>query len=123
MIERLRPETTYSAVVGRVVAMRRQRCRLDQAEIAAKVRVSQPTWSRIETGESALTVEQLALAARALRASPTEILEQADQAVAGLKRRGVAVQYGSTKEFAKQGLALIGAVALGVLILSVLSRK
>ncbi len=123
MTENLRPETTYSAIVGRVLAMQRQKCQLEQANLASALGITQSTWSRIESGESALTVEQLGLAAGALGTSPAEILRSVDHAVAGLRQRGVNVQHGSPREFAKQGLALVGAVALGALIIAILARE
>ncbi len=120
---KLRPETTYSAVVGRVLAIERQKRQLDQTTIATAAGVTQPTWSRIENGESALTVDQLALAAVALGTSASAIMQQVEQAIRGLIGRRVVVQHQSAKQAAQQGLALIGGVALGALILSVLARK
>ena len=68
-------------------------------------------------------MDQLGLAAGALGTSPAEILRQVDQALLALKNHGVVVQHGNAKEIAQQGLALIGAVALGVLIVKALGGK
>ena len=45
-----RPWTTYSAIVGSVVARRRRELGLGQAQFAQNLAISQPTYSRIERG-------------------------------------------------------------------------
>jgi transcriptional regulator with XRE-family HTH domain len=122
-LEPLRPQTTYGAVLGRVLALQRQICQLEQADVAARLGLAQSTWSRFETGESALTVDQLSLVANVLRTSAPEILGRVDQATAALTQKGVIVHRGNVRDFAKQGLALIGAVALGALVVAALTRK
>ena len=120
--ENLKPATTYPAVVGRVLVEDRQKMSLEQTDIATRVGVSQSTWSRIERGESALTIDQLAKAASALDTSPNEILRRADHAADSLKNRGVMVSEGRSTDITETGLALIGAAALGMLIASILSK-
>lgn len=71
--------TTFPAVVGLVLAARRKAKPMTQAEMAEATQVTTSTWSRIETGETALTVEQLALAAEALGTRPSEILRAAEE--------------------------------------------
>ena len=119
----LRPETTYQAVIGRVVVKFRKKMLVEQASLAKNVGVTQSTWSRIERGESSLTVEQLARAADYLRVKPSTILYDTEEAVKSLEKQGVFVnknkktenkEVGKTKT--NQGVAMIGAAALGALV-------
>ena len=59
----MKSETTYQAVLGRLIVQKRQEKQIDQGEMARHVGVSRSTWSRIEAGASALTMDQLAKAA------------------------------------------------------------
>jgi len=115
----LRPGTSYPAIVGGVLVKLRDDIGLRQSELATAVGVTQATWSRIENGSSALTVEQLGLAAVKLRTHPNEILLLADQAVEQLKAQGVSVELSRDSTGIESGIVLIGAAALGALIAAV----
>lgn len=81
--------------------------------------MSQSTWSRIENGNSALTIDQLNLAADALGTQPSRLLHEADEAVRSLKSRGVRVEPERGVEAGPAlaaGLILLSAVALGLMI-------
>jgi transcriptional regulator with XRE-family HTH domain len=84
--------TTYPALVGGVLAaLRRQSVPpVTQQRVADAVGVSVSTWSRIETGETALTVEQLAMAASMLGTSPGAILGAADIKRDEFEEKGIA---------------------------------
>lgn len=118
----LNPETTYPAIVGRVLASTREVFPLEQSELAARLGINQSTWSRIERGETALTVEQLAKAATALGTTAGRILIDADNAVEGLREQGVKVHFGRPKGAAKTGMALIGLAALAFLVARAIKR-
>ncbi len=81
--------TTYPAIVGACLAAKRKEQGLSQSELALSVGLTVSTWSRIENGESALTIEQLALAAQRLNLPPSELLINADKKVAELEYRGI----------------------------------
>jgi len=108
--------------VGRILAMRREELALEQTDIAKNVGVSQSTWSRIERGESAFTVDQLGKAARALGASPGQLLQQADDAAAGLAELNVIIEPERPSRSTETALTLIGAAVLGFLIAKALSK-
>ncbi len=125
----LRPETTYQAIIGRVVVKIRKELAVEQASLAKNVGVTQSTWSRIERGESSLTVEQLARAADFLRVRPSTILHETEKAVDSLERQGVFVNKNKqteNKEVGKaktnQGVAMIGAAALGALVATAIGK-
>lgn len=119
----LQPATTYPTVVGKVLGYLRERKGLDQAALAKAVGVSQPTWSRIENGQSALTVDQLARAATALHMQTGQVLAMVDESTAKLERRGVRVEHKRPSEDVSPGLVLIGAAALTALLVAILAKS
>ena len=119
----LKPATTYPAIVGRILVDLRKRATIGQDVVAGAMGITQSTLSRVERGESALTVEQLARAAKPLGESASSILSMADSAVLELKDQGVNVSYQKSKSEIDTGLVLIGAAALGALIAAILSKK
>ncbi len=116
-INKLQPETTYQAVIGRVIVKLRKELVVDQALLANAVGVTQSTWSRIERGESSLSIEQLAKAAEHLRVNPSTILLETEQALKELKHQGVVIRMSKTQDKkSTNGIAMIGAAALGALV-------
>ncbi|MXW92746.1 MAG: helix-turn-helix domain-containing protein [Rhodospirillaceae bacterium] len=88
----MKPETTYQTVLGRLIAMKRRQKQMDQEELAQHVGVSNSTWSRIEAGLSALSIDQLAKAAEKLGTPVGELTSEADDFVrALLQQEGVEV--------------------------------
>jgi transcriptional regulator with XRE-family HTH domain len=119
----LQPETTYPAVVGRILVKLRQGRGLEQKDLAQRIGLAQSTWSRIERGESAFTMEQLAKAANVMETTPSSILAQADEAAEALREKGMIVSNERSRSAAKVGLALVVGAALGLLIATVLKNK
>jgi transcriptional regulator with XRE-family HTH domain len=123
---KLQVATSYPAVLGRLLTQARSVKGLDQSRVAEAVGVSQSTWSRIEKGEIALTIEQLAAACGELGVQPSDILQQTDLAARRLTDRGVTVtpKRPNTLEKALEvGLVILGAAALAALVASVLSDE
>ena len=118
----LATETTYAAIVGRVLVFLRREHGVRQADLAAAAGVGQSTWSRIEAGASALSVDQLGRAATALGLGPGDILNQADETVVGLEAQGIKVRRDRVGG-RNLALALIGAAALGLLVAGILRRR
>ncbi len=81
--------TTYPALVGNIIARLRKEHGIGQAEFASLVGVGQSTWSRIEKGQSALTVEQLAKAAEQINLQPHQLLAVVDGARDNLEEQGI----------------------------------
>ena len=118
----MKPATTYPAIIGGILARRRNERGLGQGKMAESVGVGQSTWSRLENGASALTVEQLAAAAAVLGARPSEILTMADRSAADLRQRGIVVQPKRQSELTETELVLIGATALTILLAAILGK-
>ena len=122
MQNKAEPTTTYRALVGRLLAIQREAIGLDQGALAKKLNMSQSAWSRIETGQSNLSVDQLSLVAQALKTRPEAILKQAEGARTQLLRRGVKV-LSAADEAENAGLFILGAAALGALLLALSKGK
>ncbi len=119
----LKPATTYPAIIGKILTDLRKRAEIGQDVVAGAMGITQSTLSRVERGESALTVEQLARAAKSLGETASSILTMADSAVLELNAQGINVSYERSKAEIDAGLVLIGAAALGALIATFLSKK
>ena len=83
--------TTSGAVLGQILVKLRLAKTLKQGEVAAAVGVSASTWSRIEKGDSGISIEQLRLAAKALSVTPGQIFELLDAAEDDVKKNGVRI--------------------------------
>jgi len=110
--------TSYPALVGAVLVNLREERRLKQVDLASQVGLAACTWSRIENGASALSIDQLAQVAQALSVRPGEILRHADHASDAACERKVRVQPAriSNDDAFGLGLAVIGAAALAAFI-------
>lgn len=71
---RARPPTFYTAKVGRAVRYLREVAGISLTEMAAAVHLTVSGWSRVETGRTTMTVDQLERAAKAIGKKPSEIL-------------------------------------------------
>lgn len=120
--KQITPATTYQAIVGRLLAQKRDLLKLDQAEVASAVGVTQPTWSRIERGTGTLSIEQLQRACEKLRWTPGGVLQYADTAKHQLERQGVSIVAPEDDDSDKT-VAFIGGAALATLLLSILAKK
>ncbi|MGE6164409.1 helix-turn-helix transcriptional regulator [Aeromonas media] len=84
--------TTTGAVLGAVLAELRTNAGMKQAELAAKVGVGSSTWSRIEKGESGISIDLLKAAAKVLSTTAWAILEVADAAEQDVAEHGVKIE-------------------------------
>ena len=111
-------QTFYSQVVGQVVRGQRELRGVSLITMARSVTLASSSgWSRVETGDSAMTLSQLRKAARKLEMEPGAILRQADAIAAQLEDAGVVVHDDKPKAATKwllggaAMLALVGAAA------------
>jgi transcriptional regulator with XRE-family HTH domain len=106
----------YRALVGRVIATHRTRLGLQQPALAAQLGIAQASLSRIETGLSTASIEQLAMAADAFRTTPAMLIAEADRAAAIIEARGWKVVRSSGQ--APTDWQPLGAVVLAGLLLA-----
>lgn len=111
-----KPATTYPAIVGGVLAQIRTRQGLHQQDLAQCMGVAQSTLSRMEKGQSSISVEHLRLAAAHLGVAPSVIIHHADQAEVSMHSQGIKVTAMRNDEAFNSTMVLIGAVALTAII-------
>ena len=109
--------TTYSAIVGQVLAVEREKAGFSQGVFAKNMTISQATWSRIEKGNSGFSIEQLAQAAQLLSKAPAEILQLADNVAQDLRNKNMKVE-ATRKQGSNAGLLLLGGAAIAALVLA-----
>lgn len=86
-----KPVVTYPALVGKLLAQRREQIGLKQGETAVALGMSQSAYSRLESGESVLNLSQLRSICAELGTSPAQVLHDAEQYESLLRRQGVDV--------------------------------
>lgn len=116
-------QTTYSAVLGSIVANSRKAQGKEQADIATILGITQASYSRLESGKSSMTTDQIFLVSNALGMRPSELLLQVENSVQALESSGYKVipqLRGS--QGADAGKVVVGA-ALGALLMGILSKR
>jgi transcriptional regulator with XRE-family HTH domain len=107
----------YSVVVGRVLQQRRTHFGLQQNDLAAAMRITQSAYSRLESGDTALSITQLRIAGAMFNTSAAEILASADQYANYLQLQGVQIsdekKDNSVAVLIGLGLLAAAVVALG----------
>jgi transcriptional regulator with XRE-family HTH domain len=106
-------ETFYGQIVGQVIRGRREMQQMNLLTMAQSVALASPSgWSRVETGDTAMTLAQLRKAAKALGMEPSEIVRQADLLTKQLEANGVIVHDDKQKDIGKWLLGGAGILAL-----------
>lgn len=72
---------TYDSIVSIAVANIREQKGITQADLAEAVGVSPSTWSRIESGQTGLSLDQLKKASDRLGFKPHEVLQISDMLI------------------------------------------
>ena len=126
----MKNETTYQAVLGSLISQKRKQKQIDQGEMAKAVGVSRSTWSRIEAGESALSMDQLAKAAGKLGLPLGTLMVEADEIADELRKQNVDVLNGrdqtSAGKFGKAAaatVAFLGGAVLGGIVAAIIANK
>ena len=86
--------TTYQTVLGAVITSFRSSASnepIKQADIAAAIGVTVSTWSRIERGESSISLDQLILATKFLNIKLSVLFEEVENITTQLLENGVKV--------------------------------
>jgi DNA-binding Xre family transcriptional regulator len=108
--------TTYPAIVGKVLTDLRTQRGIQQKNLAQAVGVTQANWSRIENGQTNITLVHLRSAANALAIPPAQILAIADQTEIEAFVQGVSiVETGGSSEL-HPGFVLLAGAALGIFV-------
>lgn len=109
-MENLKPTISYGALVGQVILRERKRRKLEQTVLAGALGVSQSAYSRLEQGESSMSLGQLRTIASTLGLTPGQLLHETDKLAILLESRGAVV---TDEKKVEPGAALL---ALGILV-------
>jgi transcriptional regulator with XRE-family HTH domain len=86
-----KPAIPYTALVGQVILQHRNRRGLHQNELAGALGITQSAYSRIEKGDTTISIPQLRVMARRLGVDASVLLEEADALAKRLRAQGVEV--------------------------------
>jgi len=114
--------TTYSIIIGRILAKYRKALKIDQETIAGKIGIKQPAWSRIERGEVGLDMETLSDVSRIMGCHPVDIINEAESTKANLEIMGIEVLMTRPSQKNNVALALLTGAALTFLMMQI-ARK
>ncbi|MUK38035.1 helix-turn-helix domain-containing protein [Aliivibrio fischeri] len=122
---------SYSSILGVVVANKRKELGVDQSVLAEKMGLSQASYSRLESGKSTFSVDQMFECGKALGIAPEELfhsvvntgknLEEKERVSVQAQPRGNTTK-AKADSSAKVGTFIAGA-ALGALIFGLASKS
>lgn len=117
----MQPETSYPAIIGRILEHHRKEAGYDQGGIAEALGLTQSAWSRIERGQSGLSLEYLVRFSEIVKTEPHKIVEDADYASKKIKADGVMVHPHVITNTDKV-VAALSLAALGMMIFAILKK-
>jgi transcriptional regulator with XRE-family HTH domain len=125
-------KATYSAVLGFVLSNLRKERGIEQGDMAIRMGLTQASYSRLEGGKSAFSVDQMYQAAEALDLSALTIIGALDKYSSHLESDGVHVEpqvrsnttkATQTKNSGNEVVSFVAGATLGALLLKILSKK
>ncbi|WP_087019675.1 helix-turn-helix domain-containing protein [Thaumasiovibrio subtropicus] len=122
---------SYSSILGVVVANKRKELGIEQSVLAEKMGLSQASYSRLESGKSTFSVDQMFECAKALAIAPDELFNSVVNTVNNLKEsEQVSVQAqlrGNATKAKSEGGSNVGTfiagAALGALIIGLAGKS
>lgn len=121
MGRKMQAVTSYNIIVGRILEQRRKEKNLEQSDVASHLDISQSAWSRIERGQTTISVEHLTEVCGLFGIEPHEVLRDADKAKKGLMSKGI--QISSKPLSGKDVAAFLSLAALTAMIFMILRKK
>lgn len=122
-------QTSYSAVLGVVLSALRKEAGLEQGQMAKNMGLSQASYSRLESGKSTFSVNQMFQAASALGVSREELFRRLNSTIAYLENSNVAVSAqprvnnSQTKNESQDVGHFIAGAALATFVIGLISRS
>lgn len=111
----VQPTITYPTLVGQVILKHRKSLGIDQSAMAQALGITQPAYSRLEQGNSVLSITQLRTIAHVLKFKPGSLMREVDQLEDRMISEGVAI---TEEKGIEPGAILIGLGILAALIAS-----
>jgi transcriptional regulator with XRE-family HTH domain len=121
-------KTSFSAVLGVVLSNLRKSRNIEQGEMAKRMGLSQPSYSRLEGGKSAFSVDQMYQAAGAIGIDFEELNTRLIHNIRELQANGIRVVQpvrGNTIKAQNQNNdvgQIVAGAALGALLFSLLTK-
>jgi transcriptional regulator with XRE-family HTH domain len=121
-------KTSFSAVLGVVLSNLRKSRNIEQGEMAKRMGLSQPSYSRLEGGKSAFSVDQMYQAAEAIGIDFDELNTRLIHNIRELQANGIQVvqpSRGNTIKAQNQNNdvgQIVAGAALGALLFSLLTK-
>lgn len=101
----------YNTLVGKAIETMRSKAGVTQSNMATALEIGQSAYSKLESGQAAMTIAQLRLIAIQLGCDPHTILKEADDLAKQLEISGVDVP--ARKDETNKAALLVG---LGLLL-------
>lgn len=111
-----KPVIHYSALVGRILQLHRDRASLKQGDLAAALEITQSAYSRLESGDSIVNAVQLRQATERMGVSLPAFMQVVEQYECRLRAQNVRIL------FAKKDNSAAVAIGLGLLAALALAR-
>lgn len=105
----------YNMLIGKILQRHREQIGKNQSEIAEVAGLTQSAYSRIESGQSSLTLAHLHAITDALGIKPDEVLKETDQIAGKLLSQNVSVPFDKPENSDDTKAALL--IGLGILLL------
>lgn len=106
----VKPKIAYGALLGRVIDHHRAARKINQEAVAAALGITQSAYSKLEKGQSTISVVQLNTIAAQLNMPASTLIQDTERYAAHLRRQGVAIT-NEKQESSAAGLL----IALGLL--------
>ena len=116
---------SYSSILGVVVANKRKELGIEQSVLAENMGLSQASYSRLESGKSTFSVDQMFECAKALRIAPEDLfnsvvntvnnLQESEQVSVQAQLRGNATK-AKSEEGSNVGTFIAGAALVALII-------
>ena len=116
-------QTTYSAVLGSIVTNCRKANGQEQSDIAEILGITQASYSRLESGKSSMTTDQIFLVSNAVGLLPSELLAQVENSVQALNSSGYKVIPQLRGDQNRDSGKVVLGAALGALLMGILSTR
>jgi len=109
--------TTYQSVLGAIInSQRSERVpSITQAEIAEQLNITMSTWSRIERGESSLSLEQMVKLAAFLDLPLSVLFKLVEERIEHLRAQGISVAVSKEALESEHAIPLTTTQLLGLL--------
>ncbi len=116
-------KTSYTIIVGAIIGHLRKKKGLGQKDIAEKLDITQSAWSKLERGDTCLSITQLNQISQILEIPANRILRHAEKAQEKLKKENIEVLDKPLSQPNDKALFILGVAVVSVIIIAILSKE